>query len=54
MEELFELKLGSMTMDSYEKKLLELLNYDVSRVNGYNLPTICSFLKFSREKTYTM
>ena len=27
MEELFELKLGSMTMDSYEKKLLELLNY---------------------------
>ena len=27
MEELFELKLGSMTMEAYEKKFLELLNY---------------------------
>ena len=27
MEEFFELKLGSMTMESYEKKFLELLNY---------------------------
>ena len=27
MEELFELKLGSMTMDSYDKKFLELLKY---------------------------
>ena len=28
MEELFELKLGSMTMEAYEKKFLELLNYE--------------------------
>ena len=27
MEELFELKLRSMTMEAYEKKFLELLNY---------------------------
>ena len=27
MEEFFELKLGSMTMEAYEKKFLELLNY---------------------------
>ena len=27
MEELFELKLGSMTMDAYKKKFLELLKY---------------------------
>ena len=27
MEELFELKLGSMNMDSYENKFLELLKY---------------------------
>ena len=27
MEEFFDLKLGRMTMDSYEKKFLELLKY---------------------------
>ena len=27
MEQFFELKLGSMTVDSYEKKFLELLKY---------------------------
>ena len=27
MEELFELKLGSMTMEAFEKMFLELLNY---------------------------
>ena len=27
MEELFELKLGSMTMEAYEKKFLEFLKY---------------------------
>ena len=27
MQEFFELKLGSMTMDEYEKKFLELLMY---------------------------
>jgi hypothetical protein len=27
MQELFELKLGSMIMEEYEKKLLELLRY---------------------------
>ena len=27
MEYLFDLKLGSMTMDSYEKKFLELFKY---------------------------
>jgi hypothetical protein len=27
MQELFELKLRSMTMDEYEKKFLELLRY---------------------------
>ena len=27
MEEFFELKLGSMTMEAYEKKFPELLNY---------------------------
>jgi hypothetical protein len=27
MQELFELKLGNMTMDEYEKKFLELLRY---------------------------
>jgi hypothetical protein len=27
MQELFELKLGNMTMDEYERKLLELLRY---------------------------
>jgi len=28
MKEFFELKLGSMTMHEYEKRLLELLNYE--------------------------
>ena len=28
MEEFFELKSGSMTMEAYEKKFLELLNYE--------------------------
>jgi hypothetical protein len=27
MQELFEIKLGSMTMEEYEKKFLELLRY---------------------------
>jgi hypothetical protein len=27
MQEFFELKLGSMTMEEYEKKFLELLRY---------------------------
>ena len=27
MEEFFELKLGNLTMDAYEKKFLELLTY---------------------------
>jgi hypothetical protein len=27
MKELFELKLGSMTMDEYEKRFFELLKY---------------------------
>jgi hypothetical protein len=27
MKELFELKLGSMTMDEYERRFLELLRY---------------------------
>jgi hypothetical protein len=27
MQEFFELKLGNMTMDEYEKKFLELLRY---------------------------
>jgi hypothetical protein len=27
MQELFELKLGSMTLEEYEKKFLELLRY---------------------------
>ena len=27
MEEIFELKLGSMTMETYEKMFLEILNY---------------------------
>ena len=27
MEEFFDLKLGSMTMEDYEKKFLEILNY---------------------------
>jgi hypothetical protein len=27
MQELFELKLGNMTMDEYERKFLELLRY---------------------------
>jgi hypothetical protein len=27
MKEFFELKLGSMTMDEYEKRFFELLNY---------------------------
>jgi hypothetical protein len=27
MQELFELKLGNMTMDEYERKILELLRY---------------------------
>jgi hypothetical protein len=27
MKEFFELKLGSMTMDEYEKKIFELLKY---------------------------
>jgi hypothetical protein len=30
MQEFFELKLGSMTMDEYEKKFLELLRYVAS------------------------
>ena len=28
MEELFDINLGSMTMDSYENKFLEILNYE--------------------------
>ena len=28
MEEFFELKLGNLTMDAYEKRFLELLNYE--------------------------
>ena len=27
MEELFELKLGNLTMDVYEKRFIEMLNY---------------------------
>ena len=45
MEELFELKLGSLTMEAYEKKFLELLNYaDFIRDEKVNIQRFLSGL----------
>jgi hypothetical protein len=52
MQDLFELKLGSMTMDEYEKKFLEILRYmDFIRDEKVKIHRFLSgFTSFYKEK----
>jgi hypothetical protein len=52
MQEVFELKLGNMTMEDYEKKFLEILRYmDFIRNEKVKIKSLLSgFLSFYKDK----